>query len=73
MNEPNNVLSMPTVSTLIIGCKSPAEIDENTSIAQPLAFQPLDIQDGDLGVSLPGNQAKRRAVGWGGAAKTNRS
>ena len=30
----------------------------------PTAFQRLDIRDGDLGVSLPGNQAKRRAVGW---------
>jgi hypothetical protein len=32
--------------------------------AFPTAFQRLDIRDGDLGVSMPGNQAKRRAVGW---------
>jgi hypothetical protein len=30
----------------------------------PTAFQRLDIRDGDLGVSLPRNQAKRRAGGW---------
>ena len=30
----------------------------------PTAFQRLDIRDGDLGVSLPGNQAKLRAAGW---------
>ena len=27
-------------------------------------LQRLDIRDGDLGVSLPGNQARRQAVGW---------
>ena len=30
----------------------------------PMAFQRLDIRDGDLGVPLPGNQAKRRTVVW---------
>ena len=30
----------------------------------PAAFQRLVVRDGDLGVSLPGNQAMRRAVGW---------
>ena len=28
------------------------------------AFQRLDIRDSDPGVSLPGNRAKRRVVGW---------
>jgi hypothetical protein len=30
----------------------------------PTAFQRLDLRDGDLEVSLPGNLAKWRAVGW---------
>jgi hypothetical protein len=30
----------------------------------PTDFQGLDIRDGDLGVTMPGSQAKRRAVGW---------
>jgi hypothetical protein len=29
-----------------------------------MAFQRFEYRDGDLGVSQPGNQAKRRAVGW---------
>jgi len=28
------VLSLPAVSTLIIGCKMPAEVDDNTRIAR---------------------------------------
>ena len=31
------VLSLPTVSTLIIGCKTPAEVDENARIARESA------------------------------------
>lgn len=31
------VLSMPAVSTLIIGCKTPAEVDENAQIARQFA------------------------------------
>jgi aryl-alcohol dehydrogenase-like predicted oxidoreductase len=34
------VLSLPGVSTVIIGCSSPEEVDENARIAR--AFQPLD-------------------------------
>jgi predicted aldo/keto reductase-like oxidoreductase len=34
------VLSLPGVSTVIIGCSSPAEVDENASNAR--AFQPFD-------------------------------
>jgi len=34
------VLSLPGVSTVIIGCSSPAEVDENARIAR--TFQPLD-------------------------------
>ena len=30
----------------------------------PTAFQRLDFRDGGLGVSMPGNQIERRAVGW---------
>ena len=33
------VLSLPGVSTVIIGCSSPAEVDENARIAR--TFQPL--------------------------------
>ena len=29
-----------------------------------MAFRRFEYRDGDLGASLPGNQAKRRAVGW---------
>ena len=31
------VLSLPAVSTLIIGCKTPAEVDENAQIARQFA------------------------------------
>jgi predicted aldo/keto reductase-like oxidoreductase len=31
------VLSLPAVSTLIIGCKTPAEVDENARIAREFA------------------------------------
>ena len=34
------VLSLPGVSTVVIGCSSPAEVDENAAIAR--TFQPLD-------------------------------
>ena len=34
------VLSLPGVSTVIIGCSSPAEVDDNARIAR--AFQPFD-------------------------------
>jgi aryl-alcohol dehydrogenase-like predicted oxidoreductase len=34
------VLSLPGVSTVVIGCSSPAEVDENARIAR--AFQPFD-------------------------------
>jgi predicted aldo/keto reductase-like oxidoreductase len=34
------VLSLPAVSTVIIGCSSPAEVDENAHIAR--TFQPFD-------------------------------
>jgi aryl-alcohol dehydrogenase-like predicted oxidoreductase len=36
------VLSLAGVSTVVIGCSSPAEVDENAEIAR--AFQPLDFQ-----------------------------
>jgi aryl-alcohol dehydrogenase-like predicted oxidoreductase len=36
------VLSLPGVSTVIIGCSSPAEVDENARIAR--VFQPFDEQ-----------------------------
>jgi aryl-alcohol dehydrogenase-like predicted oxidoreductase len=36
------VLSLPGVSHVIIGCKTPAEVDENARIAR--AFAPLDVQ-----------------------------
>ena len=32
------VLSLPAVSTLIIGCKTPAEVDENARIAREFAL-----------------------------------
>ena len=35
------VLSLPGVSTVIIGCSSPAEVDENARIARE--FQPFDV------------------------------
>ena len=35
------VLSLPGVSTVIIGCSSPAEVDENARIARK--FQPFDV------------------------------
>jgi predicted aldo/keto reductase-like oxidoreductase len=34
------VLSLPGVSTVIIGCSSPAEVDENAQIAR--SFRPFD-------------------------------
>jgi aryl-alcohol dehydrogenase-like predicted oxidoreductase len=34
------VLSLPGISTVVIGCSSPAEVDENAQIAR--AFQPFD-------------------------------
>ena len=34
------VLSLPGVSTVIIGCSSPAEVDDNARIAR--SFQPFD-------------------------------
>jgi predicted aldo/keto reductase-like oxidoreductase len=34
------VLSLPGVSTVVIGCSSPDEVDENAQIAR--AFQTLD-------------------------------
>ena len=34
------VLSLPGISTVIIGCSSPAEVDENARIAR--TFQPFD-------------------------------
>jgi len=34
------VLSLPGISTVIIGCSSPAEVDENAHIAR--TFQPFD-------------------------------
>ena len=34
------VLSLPGVSTVIIGCSSPVEVDENARIAR--SFQPFD-------------------------------
>jgi predicted aldo/keto reductase-like oxidoreductase len=36
----NYVLSLPGVSTVVIGCSSPAEVDENAQIAR--AFRPFD-------------------------------
>jgi hypothetical protein len=36
----------------------------------PAAFQRLDIQGGDLGGSLPGNQAKTANVRFGAAKRT---
>jgi len=36
------VLSLPGISTVVIGCSSPAEVDENARIAR--AFQPFDAQ-----------------------------
>jgi aryl-alcohol dehydrogenase-like predicted oxidoreductase len=36
------VLSLPGVSTVVIGCSSPAEVDENARIAR--AFQPFDAR-----------------------------
>jgi aryl-alcohol dehydrogenase-like predicted oxidoreductase len=36
------VLSLPGVSTVVIGCSSPAEVDENAHVAR--AFQPLDAK-----------------------------
>ena len=35
------VLSLPGVSTVIIGCSSPAEVDDNARIARE--FQPFDV------------------------------
>ena len=37
------VLSLPGVSTVIIGCSSPAEVDENSDIAR--SFQPFDERE----------------------------
>ena len=34
------VLSLPGVSTVVIGCSSPAEVDDNARIAR--SFQPFD-------------------------------
>ena len=34
------MLSLPGVSTVIIGCSSPAEVDDNARIAR--AFRPFD-------------------------------
>jgi len=40
------VLSMPAVSTLIIGCKTPAEVDENAQIARQFApFTAAQMQE----------------------------
>ncbi len=36
------VLSLPGISTVVIGCSSPAEVDENAQIAR--AFQPFEAQ-----------------------------
>ena len=34
------VLSLPGVSTVVIGCSSPAEVDDNARVAR--SFQPFD-------------------------------
>ncbi len=35
------VLTLPGVSTVVIGCKSPAEVDDNARIARQ--FVPFDV------------------------------